>query len=132
MDTQKETFNAKARYIQLFPFYRLGILLFLSLFFTAFSLSLFIAPDTAPPKNQQRKEIISKAAKGEHKESTNRTIFVDPELEKRGKRQSLHFCTSKYSHRPKIILQSVGEKRNQKFIQLYVSIVAYTKHRPRH
>jgi hypothetical protein len=56
--THKKLFNTKNIYenekkkihTELSPFYRLGILLFLSLFFTAFSLSLFIAPNTAAPK----------------------------------------------------------------------------------
>lgn len=73
MDTQK-VFNTKniqtERYTQLFPFYRLGILLFLSLFFTAFSLSLFIAPDTAATKKNTTRTTTNDETKEKF-----RTIF---------------------------------------------------------
>lgn len=95
----------RGRHKELFPFYRLGILLFLSLFFTAFSLSLFIAPNTAAPKKSGNEENIKRKAKN----------FPNhfPLTLSWKRRQSHTFRTSKYirSQRPKIILQ-----KNQEFM----------------
>lgn len=109
MDTQKlfyadQKYEKRKRYTQLFPFYRLGILLFLSLFFTAFSLSLFIASDTAAPKKS-----ITRRRRKERKKYSE-PFSVDPELKKRRKhekRQSHFFAHRNASHRPKIILQKI-------------------------
>lgn len=101
----------KKRYKQLFPFYRLGILLFLSLFFTAFSLSLFIAPDTAAPKNNTESDNEEKKRKNHFR------LTLCWKSKKKRKDKVIFLHIEIYSHRPKIILQ-----KSREFICLCMSI----------